>query len=887
MLKNASTSYGWFTSPNGDVDRTVGIIPKKLTRDLIYDSSPRSFLVDLSNGKYLVTAIMGDMNYSHDMMDVIAEGQVKFNDINTSAGEIKWLNFTVIVNDGQLNITFNDTGGSNPHWVANGLIIRKLSGSFIMNNSGNNTYTAIIPMPSLGNHTVLYIANDTLGNVNDTVTDIFEVKFPPPAQVTSVIITPSWVCNNSIYLNPGTIQFNITFDRKMNTSSPLSVTFGNVTPYNMYTVSGGWISPKMWSGYTNISSSIFNGNYTLNISGWDLVGQYVQNTSTWFLVNTNVTTVSSIILDPSVVVSNSTYVKAGNVTFTITFSRPMNQLINPIVTFGRSQPYDMYTVFGSWFNSTTWVGYYYFDPAFPNQWYTLSISGAKDLICREVKDTSFRFLVDTRAPRIWDILTSNITVEDNETISAKVKDQSPIGQESSGIDKVIVELNGSANFTMHFGYEITYAGSSDYVYYLIINNTSYTSGNQNLRFYITDIVGNVNNNVTATFYVNSTIPKIGGKIAFLCRDEPVNNTCYDDIESILISWLRSQGWNVNVSMYYKWNKTNLVGYNLMMCSDERYACDYGTKSTTDVYYMHTNNKIPFVEISDDSSLRAAKNFGYSTYPGGSTETNINNLYVTISHPITTGYFGNMQIFNTNKTMTSITDLMLSGVKDIADAGNEDRRSTLFSNDQPGRFVYIGWFYGGFSGLNIIGNTTLSRAINWAQCGNAKGCVFINTTCNNCVNPLTGLCSVNCSGSGHYCNDADTAPCTCNVTECGGKSPSYSWCYLGQYRYDCQGCGGHHFIEDCGAGNCHEDYSGNSWCGITPATTTSTATTSATTSTTITVTTIPLTCDAKCKSSGYKIGRCKSSCTSYETLQPGNYCNSFLYMNLKCCCANNY
>jgi hypothetical protein len=886
MLKNSSNNYGWFTSPSGDRNRSTGISPINLTRDLIFDSVDRTFLINLTNGKYLVTAIIGDKDYPHDMMDVYAEEQLKLNNINTSAGEIKWLNFTVNVLDGQLNITFHDDGGSDLNWVSNGLIIKSLVQSYNMNKTANNTYKVVIPNPPLGEHTVLYFANDTLGNVNNTVIDSFKVISPPPAKVTSVNITPSIIFNNSIYVGTGNIRFNITFDRNMNISVPLSVTYGNVTPYNTFTVFGNWTSPKTWSGISNINSSISNGNYTLNITGKDAIGNFIQNTSNWFMIDTNLPRVVSIILTPSVGY-NPSYVKAGNISFMITFNKNMNQSIPPIVTFGRSPPYSTYTVSGSWVNNTTWVGYYYFSPAFPNYWYTLSISGAKDLIGREVKDTSFRFLVDTRTPRIWDILTSDITIEENETISAKVKDETPMGQESSGLDKVIVELNGASNFTMKFGYEINYIGGSDYVYYLIINNTNYTSGNQSLKFYVSDVAGNINNNATAYFYVNATIPKIGGKIAFLCRDDTINNTCYDDIESSLISWLRKQGWTVDVKAYYMWNKTNLLGYNLMMCSDERYACDYGTKGTTDVYYMHKNNKIPFVEISDDNSLRASKNFGYVNYPGGSTETNINNLYVTISHPITTGYFGNMQIFNINRTMTSISDNLLSGVKDIADAGNENMKSTLFSNDKLGRFVYIGWFYQGFNGMNSLGNTTLSRAISWAQCGNAKGCAFINNTCNSCVNPSTGLCNVNCSGNGHYCNDADTATCTCNVTECGGKSPGYSWCYLGQYRYDCQGCGGHHFIEDCGLGNCNENYNGTSWCGAVPTTTTTTTTIITTTSTVVPTTTLPLTCNNACKSLGYKIGRCKYSCSSSETGLIGNYCQTPWPSNLKCCCANYY
>jgi len=730
MLKNSTNDFGWAVSPTGDRDRLVGT---NLTRDLIFDSVDRTLLVNVSNGKYLVTVIIGDMNFSHDRMNVYAENQLKINNINTSTGQIKWLNFTVNVNDGQLNITFHDNGGSDLNWVCNGLLIKYFAASYNMNYFANNTYTVTILGPPLGNHTVLYFANDTLGNVNDTVLGYFNVITPSPAKVISVLITPNTTYNNLTYVGIGKIWFNITFDKKMNTSVPLNVTYGNVTPYNNFTVIGNWISSKTWGGYSNVNSTTPNGNYTLNISGKDLVGNLMNDISTSFIIDTDLPRILSLVLSPSVIVDNHTYiVKGGNITFTITFNLDMNQTINPRVKFGRSPPYSTYVVNGSWINDTIWRGSFNITSAIPNQWYTISVSGAEDnLIGRMmVEDTSYRFLVDTKPPKIWDIQTSNITIEENETISVKVKDEKTIGQESSGIDNVLIELNGTVNYTMNFAYKITYIGGVDYVYYIIINNTQFGNGTQNLTFYVSDIAGNVNSNATASFFVNGTIPTVGGKIAFLCRNNPVNGTsingtCNDDIEPQLISWLRSKGWNVTVNIYYKWNNTGLLGYDLMVCSDERYACDYATKSTTDVYYMHKNKKMPFVEISDDSQLRASYNFNYVSFNGGSSKSNVNSLYVTTGHPITSGYFGSTQIFSINNTMSLTSDIMLKNVKDIADIQTQNGKSTLFSKDQlisSGRFVYVGWFYRNFFNLNSIGNKTLARAISWAQCGNAKGCL---------------------------------------------------------------------------------------------------------------------------------------------------------------------
>jgi hypothetical protein len=553
-------------------------------------------------------------------------------------------------------------------------------------------------------------------------------------------------------------------------------------------VIGNWINPKLWSGSYTITNSTGDGNNTLNITGAkSLAGIIsVENTSTWFIIGTTPRFIS-VIISPSV---DNTYIKAGNISFTIIFNQAMNQSVKPTVTFGQSQPYNMYSINGSWINSTTWIGYYNFTPNMSNKWYTISISGAQDSMGSVIpQDTSYKFLLDTRLPKIWDIQTSDITFQENETITIRVNDEKPAAQDSSGLDTVIVKLNGGVPYTMNFGYAISYIGSADYVYYLIINNTQFGNGTQNLTFYVKDIAGNINSNST-TFYVSNTTPKVGGKIAFLCNNNPVGNTCNDDIENKLISWLRSQNWTVDVNVYYVWNKTGLSGHDLIMCSDERYACDYATRNTNDVYYAHKTLMIPFVEISDDGSLRAATNFGYVSYPGGTLKNNVNSLYVTASHPITSGYFGNTKIFDTNKTMAYTSDIMLNDVKDIADIEVENGRSTFFSHNQLGRFVFVGWFYKDFSGLNKIGNTTLTRAINWAECGNAKGCnpiIFASapttTTTTTSTTTILGVttippsCNVECNSRGYA---SGTCRISCRYYEtgiAGNYCPNYIWWQL--------------------------------------------------------------------------------------------------------------
>jgi len=65
------------------------------------------------------------------------------------------------------------------------------------------------------------------------------------------------------------------------------------------------------------------------------------------------------------------------------------------------------------------------------------------------------------------------------------------------------------------------------------------------------------------------------------------------------------------------------------------------------------------------------------------------------------------------------------VIDIADAGGDNGRSTLFRIDMDGdqgRYAYMGWFYGsGPEDLTSEGEMILNRALNWAVCNDANGC----------------------------------------------------------------------------------------------------------------------------------------------------------------------
>ena len=217
--------------------------------------------------------------------------------------------------------------------------------------------------------------------------------------------------------------------------------------------------------------------------------------------------------------------------------------------------------------------------------------------------------------------------------------------------------------------------------------------------------------------IGFTANNIGGKIAYLCRDD----SCDYKIEDELISWLEDQGWEVEGKGYDEWTKDDLTFYNLMVCSDELVACK--VDNNPDVFNAHKNG-MPFVEIGDYRYLSAAYRFDYVERYIGLISTG--QLYVTESDPITDGYSGLEQVLPSDKKMMAMNDYYLeSNVVDLADTEDDNGRSNLFKVDESvnnGRYAYVGWFYDSKPyDLTGDGDEILRRTISWSQCGKVYGC----------------------------------------------------------------------------------------------------------------------------------------------------------------------
>jgi serine protease len=121
-LYSATTGYGW-TATVGMGSRDRGS-PDNLRRDLVFASTNSTFNVDLQDGGYQVILAIGDQSYTHDLIDVYAEGILQVNNLSVAASMFIETTFSVTVSDGQLNLLFHDDGGADANWVINAIVVQ-------------------------------------------------------------------------------------------------------------------------------------------------------------------------------------------------------------------------------------------------------------------------------------------------------------------------------------------------------------------------------------------------------------------------------------------------------------------------------------------------------------------------------------------------------------------------------------------------------------------------------------------------------------------------------------------------------------------------------------------------------------------------------------------
>jgi PKD repeat protein len=122
-----SRGYGWLSGQIGSTDLGPGTYPAKVFRDFDYTANG-AFGVDLPNGTYTVTLMVGDATAGHDQMGVFFEGQL-VDTLTVQANQFITPSYTVTVADGQLTLGLRDFGGSDPYAIINGLRITKAGAS--------------------------------------------------------------------------------------------------------------------------------------------------------------------------------------------------------------------------------------------------------------------------------------------------------------------------------------------------------------------------------------------------------------------------------------------------------------------------------------------------------------------------------------------------------------------------------------------------------------------------------------------------------------------------------------------------------------------------------------------------------------------------------------
>lgn len=201
-----------------------------------------------------------------------------------------------------------------------------------------------------------------------------------------------------------------------------------------------------------------------------------------------------------------------------------------------------------------------------------------------------------------------------------------------------------------------------------------------------------------------------GNIAFLCKDEK----CSDGIEKSIIFKLGISGWNITFNASSQFTEKELDNYDIIACTDQNRACNIDFNSLA--YNQHTEKRTPFLEITDESSVKAGYGFDYVINNKG--KYGKNPFFTLGDDYITQGYSGEVDVAGTNK-IAIIPDGFLSGVIDLADSGNS-QSSTMFRVDNSaghGRYAYIGWMYNAPI-LTEDGKMILNRTLKWLKYGNA-------------------------------------------------------------------------------------------------------------------------------------------------------------------------
>jgi hypothetical protein len=139
-----------------------------------------------------------------------------------------------------------------------------------------------------------------------------------------------------------------------------------------------------------------------------------------------------------------------------------------------------------------------------------------------------------------------------------------------------------------------------------------------------------------------------------------------------------------------------------------------------IYNQHTNERKPFLEISNSKSISAAYSFGYITNSKGAGSAKSDPVVDSVDN-ITDGYYNkSVQVVRRANSYLTLKDSYLAAsAKDLAYSGSKDS-SVMFKVKEAadhGRYAFLGWIYGSTS-LTEDGGVLLNKTLKWLKYGDA-------------------------------------------------------------------------------------------------------------------------------------------------------------------------
>ena len=139
----AAAGFGWLAGAKSIRTANRGGAGSALEKDLV-TLSKGTFEVEVNNGRYEVTAHLGDVANARDQMGVFLEG-IQVATIDTAAGQIVASQHEVEVSDGRLSLRLEDLGGSDPLASIAGLSLKQRDAGLVAHlalDEGSGTMAA-------------------------------------------------------------------------------------------------------------------------------------------------------------------------------------------------------------------------------------------------------------------------------------------------------------------------------------------------------------------------------------------------------------------------------------------------------------------------------------------------------------------------------------------------------------------------------------------------------------------------------------------------------------------------------------------------------------------------------------------------------------------------